>query len=200
MFEAKGPCSLRLGRVGRRRNRLACALGAGQLGDGIPDRPADRRSQNGLARLEARLREGNLRRQIGDRKTSRGDVIDPVRDGTKIFGARGEPLGVGSVLRDTVGTGEHDPRAHWKRRAAWIFHDARSLVPQYQRGRRSWVAAREYGVVQRADAGGCDPDEDSPVGTSRSRHLHQLQASVPGERLGADGSHRPDIAVCIGAP
>jgi hypothetical protein len=55
--------------------------------------------------------------------------------------------------------------------------------------------SEDGGVVQRADARGCDSDKDSPVGTLRSGYLDQLQGSVPGERLGSDGSHCAVAAV-----
>jgi len=65
---------------------------AGQLGDGIPDRATDGRRQNSLAGCEARLRETDLRRQIGDRKTSCGEVIDDLRYEAKVFAVRRDPL------------------------------------------------------------------------------------------------------------
>src|SRR6266478_3773396 len=59
------------------------------------------------------------------------------------------------------------------------FHDTRSLVPQYQRLRRSWVAAGQDGVVQRADAGCCDPDEYPPISPARSfRPPHPVNDSA----------------------
>src|SRR2546425_1035076 len=75
----------------------------------------------------------NLRRQIGHRNTSGGRIIDIVRDQAEVFAAHSDPLAVGSVFKDTVRTGEHDPGAHWKRRVTRIFHNTRSLVTQYQR-------------------------------------------------------------------
>src|SRR2546425_5584451 len=185
----RAPCLLGLGRVGRRGNRLPRALGSGQLGDRITDRATDRRCQNGLATLEARLSEGNLRRQIGNRNSSGGRIIDVVRDQAEIFAAHGDPLAVGSVFKDTVRTGEHDWDPSRKRPATKTHHNTSSLVPQYQRRRRSWVGARQYGVVQRGDACCCDPDKYPPIGPTRSWYLDELQASVPRERLGAHGSH-----------
>jgi len=111
IVEAQGSCLLGFGRLGRRRNRFRRALRAGQLGDGVTDRATDRWRQHGLAWLEARLRERNLRRQIGDRHAAGGGIIDVVRDQAQIFAVHGDPLAVGSVFRDTIRTGEHDPVA-----------------------------------------------------------------------------------------
>src|SRR5438445_1474162 len=55
IVKAEGPCLLGLGWVGRRRDRLRCALGSGQLRDSVTDRATDCRRQNALAGLEARL-------------------------------------------------------------------------------------------------------------------------------------------------
>ena len=79
-----------------------------QLGDCVNDGATDRRRQNGLAGLEARLRESNLRHQIGNRNTASGYVIDVVRDEAEIFLAHRDPLAIGSVFRDAVRTSEHD--------------------------------------------------------------------------------------------
>src|SRR5262249_2187270 len=192
----KGPCLRGLGRVGRGRNRLPRALRSGQLGNRIADRTTDRRRQHGLARLEARLRESNLRRQIGHRHTSGGGILDVVGDPAEIFAAHGDPFAVGAVFRDTVRTGQHDPGPQCKRRVTRLLHHTRSLVPQYQRRRRWWVAARKYGVVQRGDAGCGDPDQDPPLSQTRSWYLYQLQACVPRERLGAYGSHHDFSFLC----
>src|SRR2546427_5070584 len=55
--------------------------------------------------------------------------------------------------------------------------DTRALVPQYQRRRRSWVAAGQDGVVQRGDACCCDPDKYPPVSPTRSEeHTSELQS------------------------
>src|SRR5438309_10838095 len=60
VVETQGPCLLGFGRVGRRRNNSRRALSASQLGDGVTDRAADGRRQDGLTWPEARLRERNL--------------------------------------------------------------------------------------------------------------------------------------------
>src|SRR5207249_11098492 len=111
IVEAEGTCLLGFGRVGRRRNRFRRALRAGQLGNGVTDRAADGRRQDGFAWLEARLRERNLRRQIGDRHAAGGCIIDGVRDDAQIFLAYSDPLAVGTVFGNTVRAGEHDPGA-----------------------------------------------------------------------------------------
>ena len=106
--KTKGPCWLGLRRVGRRPNRPprppAC-----QLGDSLPDGATDGWCKNDLARLKACLREGNVRRQIGNRNTSGRCIIDLVRDEAEIFVPHGDPLAVSPIFRDTVGTGEDDP-------------------------------------------------------------------------------------------
>ena len=69
------------------------------------------------------------------------------------------------------------------------MHDARSLVPQDQGRRRSRVAARQDGVVERGDAGGRDADKDPAISHNGLGQVHQFQVPVPGERFGTHGSH-----------